>query len=110
MTYKITPIVSLFFLFTTAFLFAQKGDYSALTLSDSLKESANAVVRLNQIDVVITSQRSMNIKLKRVVTVLNEKGLDAVDASRNYDKSSPVKSILATVYDISGKEIKKIKR
>jgi transglutaminase-like putative cysteine protease len=110
MTYKITPIVSLFFLFATTFLFAQKSDYSTLTLSDSLKENANAVVRLNQVDIVIGSQRSMNIKNKRVVTVLNENGLDAIEAYENYDKSSPVKSIVATVYDVSGKEIKKIKR
>ncbi|WP_281227809.1 DUF3857 domain-containing protein [Flavobacterium aquiphilum] len=110
MNYKITRIVSLFFLFTTTFIFAQKSDYSALIVSDSLKENADAVVRLNQIDIVIASQRSMNIKTKRVVTVFNENGLDAVDANENYDKSSPVKSILATVYDAFGKEIKKIKR
>jgi hypothetical protein len=38
----------------------------------SLKENANAIVRLNQIDVTISSQRSMAIN-KRVITVLNEK-------------------------------------
>src|SRR6478736_1099774 len=110
MTYKITPIVSLFFLFTTSFLFAQKNDYSSLTISDSLKENANAIVRLNQIDVVIASQRSMNIKTKRVVTVLNGHGLEAVEAYRNYDKTTAVKNILATIYDSFGKEVKKIKR
>ena len=52
----------------------------------------------------------MNIKNKRVVTVLNENGFDAIEAYENYDKSSPVKNILATVYDAFGKEIKKIKR
>jgi len=110
MNYKITRFVSLFFLFTTTFIFAQKSDYSALIVSDSLKENADAVVRLNQIDIVIASQRSMNIKTKRVVTVFNENGLDAIDANENYDKSSPVKNILATVYDAFGKEIKKVKR
>lgn len=110
MTYKFISSISIIFLFTTTFLFAQKSDYSALTLSDSLKENANAIVRLNQIDIVIASQRSMNIKNKRVVTVLNENGLDAIEAYENYDKSSPVKSILATVYDAFGKEIKKVKR
>ena len=110
MTYKFLSSITSIFLFATTFLFAQKNDYSTLNLSDSLKENANAVVRLNQIDIIIASQRSMNIKNKRVVTVLNEKGFDAVDAYENYDKSSPVKSILATVYDAFGKEIKKIKR
>jgi transglutaminase-like putative cysteine protease len=110
MSYKFVSVISFVFLFTTTLLFAQKSNYSTLTISDSLKENANAVVRLNQIDIVIESQRSMNIKTKRVVTVLNEKGFDAVDAYENYDKSSPVKNILATVYDAFGKEIKKIKR
>ncbi|PVX46361.1 uncharacterized protein DUF3858 [Flavobacterium sp. 103] len=110
MTPKSHSIIYVAFLFATTFLFAQKSDYSTLTLSDSLKENANAVVRLNQIDIVIASQRSMNIKNKRVVTVLNENGLGAIEAYENYDKSSPVKSILATVYDVSGKEIKKIKK
>ncbi|HEU4789401.1 MAG TPA: DUF3857 domain-containing protein, partial [Flavobacterium sp.] len=110
MTYKFVSSISIAFLFTTTFLFAQKSDYSTVTLSDSLKENANAVVRLNQIDIVIASQRSMNIKNKRVVTVLNENGLDAIEAYENYDKSSSIKNILATIYDAFGKEIKKIKR
>jgi hypothetical protein len=41
-------------------------------VSDSLKNE-NAIVRLNQIDVTISSQRSMWLNTKRVITVLNEK-------------------------------------
>jgi len=110
MSYKIISAITTIFLFTTTFIFAQKSDYSSVTISDSLKENANAVVRLNQIDIVISSQRSMNIKKKRVVTVLNEKGFDAIEAFENYNKTNSVKSILATVYDAFGTEIKKIKR
>ncbi|MBF4471385.1 DUF3857 domain-containing protein [Flavobacterium sp. HJJ] len=97
-------------LFTASPIFSQKADYSVLTISDSLKENANAIVRLNQTDIVITSQRSMNIKTKRVVTVLNEHGFEAVEAYEHYDKSSSVKNILATIYDPFGKEIKKVKK
>jgi transglutaminase-like putative cysteine protease len=110
MTPKFLSVVSVAFLFATTFLFAQKTDYSAQTVSDSLKENADAIIRLNQIDIVIASQRSMNIKTKRVVTVLNEKGFDAVEAYEYYNKSSSLKNILATVYDVFGREIKKIKR
>jgi len=106
MSYKFTLLTLLF----TTLLFAQKNDYSSLTVNDSLKENANAIVRLNQIDILIVSQRSMNIKTKRVVTVLNENGVDDIQAFENYDKSSPIKNILATVYDAFGKEIKKVKR
>ena len=89
---------------------SQKNEYSTLLIADSLKENANAVVRLNQIDIIIASQRNMNINTTRVITVLNEKGISAVDAAENYDKKTTVKEIEATIYDAFGKEIKKIKR
>ncbi len=89
---------------------AQNSEYKIQTISDSLKDHANAVIRLNQIDIVISSQRSMNIKTKRVITILNENGLDAIDAVESYDKRTTVRAIEATVFDLNGKEIKKIKR
>lgn len=100
----------LVFLIFTNFLFAQKSEYNIQFISDSLRENANAIVRLNQVDIVISSQRSMNIKTKRVITVLNEKGLGSVNATEYYDKKTTVKSIGATVFDGSGGEIKRIKR
>lgn len=89
---------------------AQKSEYTITKIADSLKENANAVVRLDQTDIVIASQRSMNIKTLRVVTVFNEKGNDVINAYEHYDKKTSVKSIEAVVYDSFGKEIKKIKR
>ena len=97
-------------LFSSTILLAQKSEYNTQSIADSLKENANAVVRLNQIDISISSQRSMNIKTKRVVSVLNEKGLGAIDATEYYSKTSSVKSIEALVFDGLGNEIKKIKR
>ncbi|PJJ10721.1 uncharacterized protein DUF3858 [Flavobacterium sp. 1] len=110
MTYRFFSAITIFLLFTTTLLFSQKPDYSALTISDSLKENANAIVRLNQTDILIASQRSMNIKKIRIVTVLNEKGLEAIGAVAGYDKRSKIRNIEATVYDAFGKEIKKIKK
>lgn len=105
-----TPFFALIFLFFTLISSAQKSDYSVLTISDSLKTNADAVVRLDKMDIVITSQRSMNIKVQRVVTVFNETGLSDIDAYQGYDKSTSVKSIEAIVYDAFGNEIKKVKR
>jgi len=102
--------ISFLFLFFTSFIFAQKIEYNSSNISDSLKENANAVVRLNRIDIVIASQKSMNIITKRVVSVLNEKGLSAIDANESYDERTNIRNIEATVYDVLGKEIKKIKR
>jgi len=100
----------LFFLLFTLISFAQKNEYAIATIADSLKENANAVVRFDQTDIAILSQRSMNVKNRRAVTVLNEKGFNATEAYEFYDKSTSVKNIEAVVYDAFGKEIKRIKR
>jgi transglutaminase-like putative cysteine protease len=107
---KIKAVFTVFFIFLFFSAQAQKSEYSALLIADSLKENANAVVRLNQIDILISSQRNMAVNSTRVITVLNEKGLSVIDAVENYNKKSIVKEIQATIYDGSGKEIKKIKR
>jgi len=101
---------ALFFIIFTVNSFSQKIDYSVFAISDSLKDNANAVTRLDQTDITITSQRSMNIKTQRVVSVLNAKGQNDIDAYQYYDKSTSIKTIEAIVYDAFGKEIKKIKR
>lgn len=99
----------IFFLFSLVSN-AQKSEYSTAKIADSLKENANAVVRLDQMDIMIASQRSMNIKTQRVVSVFNEKGLNDIDAYQHYDKTTSIKNIEAIVYDAFGNEIKKIKR
>ncbi|MCD0470301.1 DUF3857 domain-containing protein [Flavobacterium sp. JAS] len=104
------PFFALLFFFVTLLSSAQKSEYAITTIADSLKENANAVVRLNQIDITIASQRSMIVKTQRVVTVFNEKGSHEIDAAEGYSKNSSVKSIEAIVYDAFGNELKKIKR
>ena len=102
--------VIILFIFLSFPIFAQKKEYLVSQITDSLLINANAVVRLNQLDITISSQRKMNIKIKRVVTVLNEKGQGAIDAVENYDRNRNIENIQATVYDAFGNEIKKIKR
>ena len=96
----------LFFLLCVATAWAQQIPYSVLNLPADLKENANAVVRLEEITVNITSRNSVTIKTRRVVTVLNELGVSHIDAH----ESRNVKSIGATVYNALGAEVKKIKR
>ncbi len=104
------PLFALIFLFFTLISSAQKSEYAATAINDSLKQNANTVVRLDQMDINITSQRSMNVKVQRVVTVLNESGMDDIDAVQGYDKSTSLKNIEAVIYDALGNEIKKVKR
>ncbi|MBK8599472.1 MAG: DUF3857 domain-containing protein [Flavobacterium sp.] len=95
---------------TTSVVFSQKIAHSYSAIADSLKQNANAIVRLDQMDITISSQREMILKKVRIVTVLNESGRSAIDAIESYDKRTVVKSIEATIFDAFGNEIKKIKR
>ncbi len=101
---------SLFLILISNAVFCQKTEYTILNIADSLKQNANSIVRLHQVDVVISSQRNMKINTKRAITVFNEKGLSDIDAIENYDKKTSVNDIQATVYNSFGTEIKKIKR
>lgn len=96
--------------FTVLQVTAQKSSYPFSTIPDSLKNNANAVIRLDQTEVQVLSQRNMTVKTQRVVTVLNEKGLEHIEAVVYYDKRTTVKNIEAEVFDASGATIKKIKR
>ena len=101
---------SLFLILISNAVFCQKTEYTILNIADSLKQNANSIVRLHQVDVVISSQRNMKINTKRAITVFNEKGLSDIDAIENYDKKTSVNDIQVTVYNSFGTEIKKIKR
>lgn len=86
--------------------FAQRPEFTAASIPAELKENANAVVRLERLDISINSRSSVSIKTYRAVTVLNDHGLGAIGASETRN----VKSIGAVVYDASGEEIKKLRR
>ena len=107
MKLKILPF---FFLLFSVFSFGQKTNYNVSAIPDSLKQNANAVVRLSQLDINITSQKSMTLQSIQITTILNELGLRSLDLSDNYDKNRKIKTIEATVYDASGKFLKTYKR
>lgn len=81
-------------------------EYAVLAIPEPLKENANAVVRDQQVEVLIAMRKSMIVKTKRVVTILNDRGLSKMNANEN----ASVNSISATIYDAMGIEIKKFKR
>ena len=89
---------------------AQNQIYSTQKISDSLKQNANAVLRFNETNIEIVSQREMNIKTKRVLTVLNELGLKLINAYENFDKTNKIQKIEAYILDESGNELKHFKR
>ncbi|MGS2763583.1 DUF3857 domain-containing protein [Sinomicrobium sp. M5D2P9] len=89
---------------------AQVSKYQALLLDKELTENADAVVRLEECQVEIKSQKDMVITQKRIVTVFNKQGNKYVRASVGYDNSRKVKSLGALVFDAFGKEISKFRK
>ncbi|HEX8563552.1 MAG TPA: DUF3857 domain-containing protein [Flavobacterium sp.] len=104
------PLLLYLLFLATSSVQSQKLEYTILSLPDTLTKNANAIVRLDETTIAIPSQRTMIINTRRIVSVLNEKGRDAVNALEYYDKSNYVKNIEAIVYDAFGNELKKIKR
>lgn len=90
-------------------LWGQEIDYSSQSISDLLKENANAVVRLDRMEITIKGLKEVNFRYKRVVTVLNKRGREAVNAYRYYDDEYHINNIRAVVYNGVGQEIKTFK-
>ncbi|MGJ8733495.1 MAG: DUF3857 domain-containing protein [Cellulophaga sp.] len=88
---------------------AQETNYQSLLINSNLTKNANAVVRLDQMDIHISSKTKMSIKLRRIVTVLNKYGNGATHASVGYDLDRKVVSVQALVYNQFGKQIGKFK-
>lgn len=107
MKIKLLPLL---FLFSSIVSVAQKLEYALLAIPDSLKQNANAVVRLSQLDINISSQKLMTLQSTEVITVLNEFGLESLHLAKSYDKNKSINKIEATLYDAFGKELKKYKR
>lgn len=100
----------LIFLFVSTHFYAQNQQYNLAALQSNLTENANSIVRLNDKSIEIVSKKSMTISTKRVVTVLNDKGIGAMDAAEYFSATSKIRSIEATILNKEGVEIKKIKR
>lgn len=103
-------LLPLFFVLYSITLFGQNPNYAVANIPDSLKQNSNTIIRFFKSDITIDSQKSMTINTVRVVTILNELGLEDLDLVKHYDKNTKINKIEATVYDASGKEIKSYKR
>ncbi|MDF4204702.1 DUF3857 and transglutaminase domain-containing protein [Maribacter sp. SA7] len=86
---------------------AQDNNFSKLNLS--LLKNADAIVRLDQMTVDVKSSDFMEVNSSRIVTVLNEEGVEAVHAMAYYDKETSIKKLSLTIYDANGKEIESYK-
>lgn len=100
--------LTFFLLLNLHFSFSQ--NYSYNTIPEELLKNTNAVVRLDQMSVVVKARDLMVVSSKRIITVLNEKGDRYVHAYAFYDKSDKVSILTAKIYNNQGEEIKKFKK
>lgn len=82
-------------------------EYSGLLISPELKENANAVIKLSETTIEVTSFDRLKVTEKRVVTVLNKLGRKWVHAYQHYNNDTKIRNLSATIYDNLGKRIKR---
>ncbi|MEM8764815.1 MAG: hypothetical protein AAGD88_13435, partial [Bacteroidota bacterium] len=66
-------------------LLAQDLSLSLLTLPEDLKENANSVIRLDETDVTVHSVSKLSYKRRKVVTLLNKKGMRSFGTAIGFD-------------------------
>src|SRR5690606_27112450 len=98
-----------FLSFFTYSLLAQKIAYPSLLMDVALTNNANAIIRLDETTIDLSSQKNLKRTHKRVVTVLNKKGTYHLDLRVYYDNKINIKDLGAVVYNASGKEVQKYK-
>ncbi len=89
---------------------SQIDDLSLSAIDKTLLDNANSVVRLDKKIISIPNRQTIEVTTTRIVTVINKNGNKIVNAFKNYDNHTRIKSIEAVVYDKSGKEIKEFSK
>jgi transglutaminase-like putative cysteine protease len=103
------PLTFFFFLFFVAK--AQEGNqFSYDSIPKILLKNANAVIRQNNITIIIDDYDDVEIVTDRIVTILNKKGLSDIKAGESYDDDTKIKEIEVTVYDSEGNKQVRFKR
>ncbi|MEX0998189.1 MAG: DUF3857 domain-containing protein [Flavobacteriaceae bacterium] len=101
----------LFFSFIFVFnVYSQKENFQSLMIPSELKEGADAVIRLDEVEVTVNSKRDVRQLQRTVVTVLNQAGNRHVVDHIYHSNSVKVRKAEAIIYDAFGKEIRKLRR
>ncbi len=80
---------------------------SVLSIPKELKENSNAVVRNEQIEIIILAVDEMIVSEKRTVTIFNKLGNSSAAMYQHYDNDTKITKLSAIIYDAFGKEIQK---
>lgn len=84
--------------------------YPVAAIPPELLKNANAVVRLQELNIKMNSLKDVRIVTRYAVTVLSEAGSKHAAFSDYYDQLREIKSIKGALYDASGQQIRKLKQ
>jgi hypothetical protein len=90
--------------------YSQKEDFQAMVLPAELKENADAIVRLDDLNVTINSKRDVRVTRRAVITVFNKAGNRHVIDHIYYSNSVRVRKAEAILYNAMGREVRKLRR
>lgn len=101
----------LFFVFIFAIDgYSQNENFQSLIIPTELREGADAIIRLDEVEVTVNSKRDVRVNLRTAVTVLNQAGDRHVVNHIYHSNSIKVRKAEAVIYDAFGKEIRKLRR
>jgi len=85
---------------------SQSKEVPVFSIPDSLRENANSIIQQWDTDVAVLNQKSLKVKFRKKVLVLNEEGFKNSDIYIYYDKSLKVRDVEVKHLDVAGNEIK----
>jgi transglutaminase-like putative cysteine protease len=89
---------------------AQAQQYPAFSVRPELKRDAGAVIRLREEEFEITAVGEAVERVREVVTIFDERGLDYASKEVFYNKNARIRSFEGRLLDASGKEQKRLKK
>jgi hypothetical protein len=101
-------LVYCFFFYSSVSL-ATDPKYPVSSISEELKTNVNAVFRENTSTFTILARDKASHEVHQAITIFNARGKNYASEAVFYDKLRKVKNISASVYDATGKLIKRLK-
>jgi hypothetical protein len=99
----------LIFLFANAVVSRAGDDYSILSLPKELMKNANCVKRMESITYELRNPGEAVMVKRYAITVLNENGDRQAAFNESYDQFHEIRDIEGALFDMFGKQIKKVK-
>ena len=88
---------------------AGDGDYAVSKIPDALLKNAHVIKRMEKISFEVINTGEAILYKKYALTIMDENGDDQAVFLEYYDKLHEIRNIEGTLYDASGKELKKLK-